>query len=180
MTLPLTSFPQAINCIVTASQILERIKAHPGSMMRVVIQAKVPTLAKWDSSPFGPAIVTKRSSVYVTAGTELANRKPVRDAIEAGLRGEVGPLPYGEWVVYPYIIGHTPKATQQYTEYIRLYPTTDAQLAHFNLAPKVEFFADDKPISREAAIELCGAKAQADDSRREVFNVSSTNIVSID
>jgi len=113
-------------------------------MMRVTIESPVPTL----KSVQGVTVI-KRSELFVTAGTEFANRKDIREAIEAGERGEVQPLPWGVWVQYPFIIGHTPKSTGEYTEYIRLFPPTQAQLQYFNLAPKVQFTANGAEVTRE-------------------------------
>jgi hypothetical protein len=153
---------------MTATEILQAIQHHPGAMMRVVIESPVPTL----KSVTG-ATVVKRSELFVTAGTEFANRKDVREAIEAGERGTVGPLPWGVWAQYPFIIAH------KGNEYIRLYPPSEAQLQHFNLTPKAEFFSNGSPITREQAIELCGSKAKSDDSKHDAFAVNAANIVSI-
>jgi len=143
-------------------------------MMRVTIESPVPTL----KSVQGVTVI-KRSELFVTAGTEFANRKDIREAIEAGERGEVQPLPWGVWVQYPFIIGHTPKSTGEYTEYIRLFPPTQAQLQYFNLAPKVQFTANGAEVTREQAIEYCGAKAKANEEQAETFSVSAANVVSI-
>ena len=153
---------------MTATEILNSIRHHPGAMMRVVIESPVPTL----KSVQGVTVV-KRSELFVTAGTEFANRKDVREAIEAGERGQVGPLPWGVWAEYPFIIAH------KGNEYVRLYPPSEAQLEHFNLAPKATFFANGQEISREQAIEFCGSKAKSDDSRHDAFAVNAANIVAI-
>jgi hypothetical protein len=153
---------------MTATQILDAIQRHPGAMMRVVIESPVPTL----KSVVGVAVV-KRSELFVTAGTEFANRKDVREAIEAGERGQVGPLPWGVWQQYPFIIAH------KGNEYVRLYPPSEAQLANFNLTPKATFFANGQEISRAQAITLCGSKAKTDENKHEAFAVNSANIVTI-
>ena len=159
---------------MTATEILSRIQQNRGAFMCVEIESAVPTL----KSVQGVSVV-KRSILYVTAGTEFANRKDVREAIEAGERGEVGPLPWGAWVQYPFIIGHTPKATGVYTEYVRLFPPSEAQLAHFNLAPRVQFFANGEAVSRDVAMQYCGSRAKADDAKHDAFAVAAENICSI-
>lgn len=148
-----------------ANLILERIKRHPGAFLRVVVASPVPTLKSVDG-----VNVIKRSTLYVTAGTEFANRKDVREAIEAGERGEVGPLPWGEWDQYPYSLTHKGQT------YVRLYPPTAAQLASFNLAPRVEWFANGEPISRDVAETYCGAKAKAREQDGACFAVNAANI----
>ena len=159
---------------MTATEILARIQHHPGAFMRVVIESAVPTL----KSVQGVSVV-KRSVLYVTAGTEFANRKDVREAIEAGERGEVGPLPWGMWKQYPFIIQHTPKATGVLTDYIRFFPPSEAQLAHFNLGGTAEFFANGLSITRDEAISYCGSKAKADDQKSEAYAVAAQNVITI-
>jgi hypothetical protein len=158
---------------MTATEILTRIRQNTGAFMRVLVLSNVPTLKSVQG-----VTVTKLSSLFVTAGTEFASRKDVRDAIEAGTRGEVGPLPWGAWVEYPFIIGHVGK-DGVYAEYVRLYPPSEKQLEHFNLGGKVEFFADDQPITRDEAIRLCGSKAEAKEVKSEAFAVKAGNIISI-
>ena len=48
----------------------------------------------------------KRSSGLFRAGISFANLSSVKDAIEAGEREEVGPLPWGVWEQFPYTITH--------------------------------------------------------------------------
>jgi len=48
----------------------------------------------------------KRSSGLFRAGISFANLRSVKDAIDSGERDEVGPLPWGEWAVFPYTITH--------------------------------------------------------------------------
>jgi len=48
----------------------------------------------------------KRSSGLFRAGIAFKNLCSVKDAIEAGERSEVGPLPWGVWEVVPYTITH--------------------------------------------------------------------------
>jgi len=87
--------------------------------------------AYWKSNP-SPASFYKKTGVVlekvtagvVRAGINYANLSAVKDAIEAGERGEVEPLPWGEWKtasdgtsLFPYIITH------KGNDYIRLYPS---------------------------------------------------------
>ena len=159
---------------MNTDQVLEAIMNHPGSMMPVVIESPVDTL----KSVHGVAIV-KRSRLFVTCGTEYRNRKEIREAIEAGLRGEPMPLPWGVWAKYPYVIHHTPKKTGVPTDYIRAFPPSEEQMRHFNLAPSVQFFANGQEITREQAIEFCGSNAKADDTHKSALALAVPNIVSI-
>src|SRR5512137_327541 len=159
---------------MNTDQVLERIMNHPGSMMPVVIESPVPTLKSVNG-----VTVIKRSRLFVTCGTEYRNRKEIKEAIEAGLRGEPLPLPWGHWTNYPYVITHTPKNTGVETDYIRAFPPSEEQLRHFNLAPSVVFLANGVEITREQAIEFCGSKAKADEDSKSALALNVANIVSI-
>jgi len=163
---------------MTTQQVLAALMESPGSMRAVVIESPVKTLKSVD----GVAVV-KRSRLFVTAGTEFKNRREVREAIEAGERGEVQPLKWGAWVWYPYVIGHTPKSgflSGQYVEYVRAYPPSEAQLASFNLSPSVQFYANGQAITREQAIEFCGSEAKPDDKHKDAIVLTVPYIVSIE
>lgn len=156
-----------------AKDILDKIQNHKGQIMPCVIQNTVKTLKGVS------AVVVKRNSCYIVAGIDYANRKEVREAIEAGQRGEVQPLPWGTWGEYPYIIKHTPKGANEVNEYIRLYPPTEIQAQTFNLKSRVEFFADGRPIDRQTAIQYCGTKAESSDSVPMAITPNVASIVSI-
>lgn len=160
---------------MTTNQVLEALMDAPGSMRAVVIESPVPTLESVQG-----ITVSKRSRLFVTAGTEYRNRKEIREAIEAGTRGAVQPLPWGVWVNYPYVIGHTPKGTGVYTEYVRAFPPTEDQMQHFNLRPSVQFFANGAEITREQAIEFCGSKAKADKEHKSALALSVPNVITIE
>ena len=78
-----------------------------------------------------PGLVEKVVCAVVSAGTDYANRKSVREAIDNGEREEVGALPWGQWLQFPHVIAHTNKAGD-YNEYIRLYPPSEAQKDSFS------------------------------------------------
>lgn len=59
-------------------------------------------------------VLRKFSKATVRTGVEFRNLSSVKEAIANGERDEVGSLPWGEWMVYPYIITH------KGSEYIRL------------------------------------------------------------
>jgi len=153
--------------------ILEQLVNSPGAMRKLTIQSSVKTLKGVSES------VTKRSVLFVTAGIEFANRKDIKDAIEAGERGEPGPLPYGAWIQAPFVIGHTPKDSGVYTEYIRFYPPSNAQSEHFALAPSVQFYADGQEITRERAMVLCGSNAKERETKSEAYAVAVPNILGL-
>lgn len=75
--------------------------------------------AEWMSEPKPLAahkgkVLRKFSKATVRTGVSFANLSSVKEGIAAGERGEVESLPWGEWMVYPYIITH------KGNEYLRL------------------------------------------------------------
>jgi hypothetical protein len=72
-------------------------------------------LATWETTVKPAAahrdrVLVKRTTAAVECGTAYE----VKAGIVAGARGEVGSLPWGEWLAYPYIVGHKGR------EYVRL------------------------------------------------------------
>ena len=65
--------------------------------------------------------LVKITRATVRAGIDYANLGTVRDGIASGERGEVEPLPWGEWFKFPYLIQHKGEI------YVRLYPTAQAR-----------------------------------------------------
>lgn len=78
--------------------------------------------AEWMSEPKTLAahkgkVLRKFSKATVRTGVSFANLTAVKDAIEAGERGEVGSLPsWQEWASFPFILRHKGNGT----EYLRL------------------------------------------------------------
>lgn len=153
--------------IMNATEILSKIQNHKGQTLTAVWESPVPCLSGIDK------VVTKRTVAHVISGVEFGNRKEIKEAIEAGERGEVQPLPWGQWEQAPFIIGHKGK------QYVRLYPPTEAQMETFHLKHESMFFANGWPITREQAIEFCGAKAKVKDSIPQCFSVCCDNIKTI-
>jgi hypothetical protein len=85
----------------------------------------------------------KVTNAVIEVGTPFASLAEVRAAIAAGKRGEVGSLPWGEWIEdgAGYIIGHTGK-DGVYREYLR------ANLAHAGIV-SVTCYVDGEEVTRE-------------------------------
>jgi hypothetical protein len=92
------------------------------------------------------AKVTKRTEAYVRAGIDYANLASVKSGIASGERDEVQALPWGEWIQFPFIIGHKDR------EYVRVYPATFE-----NLQKKisVQYFIDGREVSKADVEPLC-------------------------
>ena len=161
---------------MTAIQLFNMLRDHKGEMLKVCFSSNVKTLKGV------AAIVTKTTTTHAIAGIELANRKEIREAIEAGERGELGKLPWGAWRkgFYPFIIDHTPKGSAESVEYFRFYPPTATQAEKFNLRSEVVFtLSDGSVISREEAMTYCGAEAKVSESRPDCFSPRCSSVVSV-
>ena len=86
---------------------------------------------------FKGVALAKRVRMVVRAGIDFANLKSVKDGIESGERGEVQPLAWGEWFLFPYVITH------KGGYYFRLYPVAGSK-------PTVIYTVDGEEVSREA------------------------------
>jgi hypothetical protein len=105
--------PNTQNQISEAAQrAIASLKDHKGEFIA----------AEWMSEPKPLAahkgkVLRKFSKATVRTGVAFANLTAVKDAIEAGERGEVGSLPsWQEWAAFPFILRHKGNGT----EYLRL------------------------------------------------------------
>ncbi len=121
-----------------------------------------------------PCVVEKFTSAVVVSGVDYANRKNVREGIESGERGEVQALPWGEWLEFSLVIGHTKKGTSDYAEYIRLYPLSEAQMDAFPaFKPKTLYFIDGAPATADECKKLClASEFRTDDKPIECFTLN--------
>lgn len=94
-----------------AQELIAAVKGCKGQFIRVEYRTSVKLAAKHKG-----ITITKHVSGIFRTGIDYAQKASVKDAIEAGERGEVQPLPWGEWAEFPWIIAH------KGAEYIRLYP----------------------------------------------------------
>jgi hypothetical protein len=123
---------------LTAEQILERILKAKGNFVKAV----------WKSNPTPAAahkkagiILEKHTSAVCRSGINYANLSAVQNAIESGERpAEIGPLPFGTWKNYPYVIEHTNKEGE-YCEYLRLYPS--------GTPPKSIYYVNGEEVTKE-------------------------------
>lgn len=146
--------------------------------------------ATW-KSPKKPAAahkakrLEKRTSGTFRAGITFAKLGSVKDGIRDGERGEVGPLPWGEWERFPYFIQHKGE------RYVRLYPPAKtieviengqsilkrvADWAAANLA--VQYFVDGVETDRETFNGfLTPSDAKKRDTDAECITVKESNLV---
>lgn len=130
--------------------------------------------AKWKSNPkpkasFKGIELMKVTESVVRAGIDYANLSSVQQGIENGERGEVQPLPWGEWKAFPYIIEH------KGAEYLRLYPSVGNH-------PKTMYFVDGNQVDKETFANYLtpsDAKKMFEDERPDCFTIKSENILGI-
>jgi len=143
--------------------IINRLKNHNGQHLPVTWARPLKTRKGVSNS------VVKRTCAYVRAGINFANLGTVKQGIESGERGPVQSLPWGNWINYPYIIGHNGN------DYVRLYPASFE-----NLRPSVEYYCDGLPCTKETAQALClASEFRTSEDSPECFTVKDQSIISV-
>lgn len=149
---------------LTAQDIKENIinaKAH-------YVKCTYRTEKKPKASFKGTQLVKVTSGVF-RSGIAYENLQEVKEGIASGERGEVQPLPYGEWDNYPYTIKHNDKI--QY----RMYPTNNK--TH---RPKSKYFVDGNLVSNEefaGYLTPSAAEKMLNPTPTPCFNVKEENII---
>jgi hypothetical protein len=117
-----------------------------------------------------PMVIAKRTSAWVRAGIEYANLAVVKEAVASGERDEVEGLKWGEWIQYPFVIGHKGQ------EYVRLYPAS-----FDNLKPIVAWTIDNRPASYEEVEPylLASEKRKDDEDKPLCFTLKADSVISI-
>jgi hypothetical protein len=115
----------------------------------------------------GKVLVKETTGIFRT-GINYANLSPVKDAIEAGERGEVGSLPWGSWAVFPLVIVNGEK------EYLRI--TTSP----FH-RPTVRYSVDGVEVSKEHFESNLPAskRSKPEDKPTLIFNIEAGNLVGV-
>ena len=110
------------------------------------------TSEKKPSAKFKGTKLVKRTSGVFRAGISFERLGAVQDAIRNGERGEVQPLPWGDWEEYPYFIQHNGQ------RYVRLYPPsktitengTEKRVADWAAARlDVKYYVNDVEVDRD-------------------------------
>ena len=151
---------------MTAIQIIKALLNAKGRFVK----------AGWKSNPtpskrFKDVHLEKRTVAIVRSGVGYKNLKVIRDAIEAGERGPVQPLPYGKWVRYPYILVH------EGVKYIRM--TRSTEHVKFRVT---KYYVDGKEVRLRTFVRYLTPSSAAQHLSSEfpiVFNVKMKNIIDI-
>jgi hypothetical protein len=152
---------------LTASEVLSKFFASKGQFIR----------AAWKSNP-SPAkahkgtILEKRTTTIVRSGLSFANLSSVKAGIESGERPEVGPLPFGEWVIPNYLIKLEKPESVNY--YLRMYPT--------GAVPMVKYYVNgDETTKEHFASFLTPSEAKkllGEKDAPECFTIKLENVLS--
>jgi hypothetical protein len=155
---------------LAAAKVLEKIINAKGRFVKAAWKSNPKPAAAYKSS----VVLEKHTVGVVQAGIEFQNLSAVKDAIAAGERGEVQPLPWGQWSVYPYIIEH------KEAEYIRLYPS-----GGFGHVPKTTYYVNGDVVEKSKFAEyLTPSEAQkliggGDEDRPLCFTIKAENIMGL-
>lgn len=152
---------------LTSDQIIDRILNAKGRFVKVAYRSN-PTPA----AAFKNHSLEKRTIAVVRAGVGFGNLERVKEGIESGERGPVGPLPYGEWVKYPYVIEH--KGEQQ----LRL--TRSYEHVKYSI---IRYYVDDLEVPLDEFVAYltpsAAAAALATEELPPVFNIKMGNVLDI-
>lgn len=135
------------------------------------------TTEKKPSAKFKGRKLLKQIEGLFRAGIQFQNLGAVKEAVEAGERPEVGKLPWGEWVNYPYVIEHK---GQRYT---RLYPPhardeNGKLVASWKAGQlKVTYMIDGQTVSKEDFEALLNPSDRSKGDIPDCFTVKSDNLV---
>lgn len=108
--------------------------------------------------------------VYRT-GINFANLAPVKEAIENKERGEVQPLAWGSWAVFPLVISHTNKAGE-YKEYLRITFSPSHK-------PTVAYKVDGIEVSKEHFESHLRPSDRLPKPPTLVFNIEADNLLEV-
>jgi len=132
------------NISKTAESLIASIKSCKGHYIRAKFTSNVTPAAAHKEKQ-----LSKITTGRFRSGIDYANLKSVQDGIASGERGEVEPLPWGEWALFPWIILH------KGVEYLRLYPVQDA-------AMDVLYVVDGANVTKEQFQELLTPSQRAE------------------
>lgn len=146
--------------------LLARIMARKGQFVSVLWFRQLKARKGMDS------IVTKEVRTTVRAGLDYDKRDAVQSARETGELPAVNSgLPWGEWLVFPYVIAH------RGAFYVRLYPVLRADGSPRKC--KVIYRENGRICSRERAQTVCLASEFSETSAVTCYTLRLENLVRV-
>lgn len=136
------------------------MKVQAGAFTAMEWERELPVRAAYK----GIHKITKRTSAVVRFGVEYDNIGAVQTKRTNGQLPSLNAgLTWGEWSIYPYFIKH------KNIDYVR------CALSHNN-TPKVQYFNNGVPITKEQAEMLCTKAAFSDSSKSDILTIRADNI----
>lgn len=112
--------------------------------------------------------IVKKSAFQVQLGVEYDAKKSVQEKRAEGLLpAENAGLPWGEWMLYPYVIAHKGE------QYLRV------SLFNGTFKPTASFWQNGVEITREQAKLACYASEFKDHDGTDCFSIKASNIVRV-
>jgi len=146
-----------------AEQVMSAVSGVSGRHIRLTFKSEGKP-----SSSYKGAKLEKVTMGAFRAGIDYANLSEVKEAIAKGERGEVEPLPWGEWGVFPYSINHKGKT------YFRFYPATGGIIQK----PSVTYYVNGEEVDKETYQEML-PPSDRKPKDKPCFVIESNNILSI-
>jgi hypothetical protein len=114
--------------------------------------------------------LAKQTTAVCRVGIDYANLKSVKDAIAAGERGDVEPLPWGTWQDFPYTIEHKGNM------YVRLYPKREGDRTQTSSV----YFVNDVEVDKETFESYMTPSNRAKEERDlACFTVKAMNLTHV-
>ncbi len=143
--------------------IVKTLKNHKGQHIQACWRRQAKTRK-------GVSGIEKQTCAYVRSGIDYANLGVVKQGIASGERGDVQPLPWGNWLEFPFLIEHKGE------HYVRLYPASFQ-----NLKPSVQWFRDGNPVELADIKEslLASEYTTYSDNEPVCFTIRANDVVFI-
>ena len=140
---------------------MDRFFETKGQFIKVSFQTE-----KKPAAAHKGTILKKITNGVFRAGINFANLKTVKEGIENGERGDVQPLPWGNWIRFPYLIEHKGE------QYVRLYPANGGKV-------NVQYFVNGQAVEKAVFNSyLTPSEANRTDPA-ECFTIKADNIISL-
>ena len=152
---------QNIDLHENAASFLEAVQSKKGQFIELSFRS-----IGEPSAEHKGRLLTKVSKGIYRTGVDFANLSSVKEAIANGERGEVQPLAWGKWKVFPFIIGHKD------TDYCRI---TTSPSHH----PSVNYYVDGVEVSKEHYLSFLPPSKRKASEPSEVFTIKAENIIKV-
>ena len=157
------------NMSLSANEIFNKIIESKGQFVKVRYKSNPKPKAEYKN-----VNLEKITTTIIQSGVEFKNLKVVKEAIQAGERGEVGELPWGSYLdgFYPYIIQHKDVL------YLRMTPSQTG-----NHKGHTDYFVDSVQVDKEEfAKYLTNSEASKLLEKSEgpvVYNIKLENLLDL-